>query len=85
MSHKLGLPHKKENPRTIRGARRKGWHIVESGKSVFKDDQCVASWTGLNIWAELNSSGYWVSSYSLGQFAFEREEDASMFIVKWQW
>lgn len=85
MARKLGLPFKKDNPRTVRGARKRGWSVIDIGQGVYKDEQCQASWVGLNIWAERNASGHWISSFALGQFAFERDEDASMFILKWKW
>ena len=85
MSKSLSQPYNRKNPRTIRGARRAGWHVVHIGQGVWREDQVLATWVGLSIWTECNATGHWIGSYSLGDFAFEKAEDASMFILKWQW
>ena len=77
MARGLYLPYKASNPRTVRGAKKRGWNVVEPRRMGH------VSWMGLNIWAERALSGYWVSSYALHSFAFEKESDAVMFQLKW--
>jgi hypothetical protein len=78
MSRSLYLPYRPANPRTVRGAKKRGWRLVEPQQGMNH-----VSWIGLNIWAERAMSGYWVSSYALHTFAFERDSDAVMFQLKW--
>ena len=77
MARNLYLPFKPTNPRTVRGAQKRGWSVVEPRRMDH------VSWMGLNIWAERAMTGYWVSSYAKFAFAFERESDAVMFQLKW--
>lgn len=67
----------KNNPRSVRGAVRRKWTIVEV---KHRDD---VSYLGLQIWTDRNAKGRYVSSFSPTKFAFEREEDASWFTLKW--
>lgn len=83
MSRCLSKPYVRTNPRTVRGARRRGWTVVRSGTAGFKNGEVRLSWMGLNIWAELACQGHWVSSYHLGEFAFESPADATAFAMKW--
>ena len=78
MARSLRLPHKATNPRSVRGAVRRGWNTVEV--SNWKHG---VTWIGLNIWCEMNLNGYWVSSYESGVFAFEDGKDATVFALKW--
>ena len=70
---------RKNKPRSVRGALRRGWTVIEvkdyAGKNV--------SYLGLQIWTDRNAKGRYVSSFSPTKFAFEREEDASWFALKW--
>lgn len=83
MARNLGLPYRADNPRSVRGARKRGWTVVRSGQAAFKNGEVRASWLGLNIWAERTCRGYWVSSFFLGEFAFEDTADATAFQLKW--
>lgn len=79
----LHLPFKASNPRSVRGAQKRGWTVIRSGRTGFKGGKVQASWVGLNIWAETACRGYWVSSFFLGEFAFENPADATAFAMKW--
>ena len=79
----LGLPYRATNPRTVRGARKRGWSVVRCGQAGFKNGEVRLSWMGLNIWAESACRGYWVSSFHLGEFAFEDPVDATAYAMKW--
>ena len=83
MARNLNLPFKKTNPRSIRGAKKRGWHVVKSGTAGFKNGELKATWLGLNIWADSACRGYWVSSFYYGEFAFEDPADATAFTMKW--
>jgi len=76
----LSLPYKSSNPRSIRGAKKRGWYVVKADKDKMK---ATTSWVGLNIWAERACAGYWVSSWHYSEFAFENSADATMFKLKW--
>jgi hypothetical protein len=67
----------KNNPRSVRSAVRRKWKVVEV---KHRDD---VSYLGLQIWTDRNAKGRYVSSFSPTKFAFEREEDASWFALKW--
>lgn len=75
------LPYVATNPRTIRGARKKGWDIVQIDQTFLIDNN--VSWVGLNIWCERTMSDYWVSSFQLRQFAFKNKKDSTFFRLKW--
>lgn len=81
----FALPFLKTNPRTVRGAERRGWHVVELPREVWIDRGTgnQTSWLGLQIWTDRNSDGYWVSSFGIRKFAFEKVEDASKFLFQW--
>ena len=79
MARSLYLPYRPTNPRTIRGAKKRGWYVVCVRNDYVKD----ASWTGLNIWCEANAAGYWLSSFHYREFAFEKASDALLFKLKW--
>jgi len=79
MSRNLYLPYQATNPRSVRGAKKKGWTVIEVNPNYVER----ASWLGLNIWAERSLSGYWVCSFQQRQFAFEKSSDAMMFQLKW--
>jgi hypothetical protein len=78
MARCLNLPYKPHNPRSVRGAVKRGWHVVEVDPR--KRD---VSWMALCIWAECGLGGYWVASHWLKQFAFESGADAVAFKLKW--
>ena len=82
MSRCMGLPYKPSNPRSVRGAKKRGWYVVNANKGKWKEN---LSWLGLNIWTEQTCSGYWISSWSWhnSEFAFENPADATMFTLKW--
>jgi hypothetical protein len=79
MARSLYLPYRATNPRTVRGAKRRGWTAV-SPRNNYSEQ---TSWMGLNIWAERSAAGYWVSSFSVREFAFEKPSDATAFLLKW--
>lgn len=67
-------------PRTIRGARKKGWHVVKVPNSYVEKN---VSWLGLDIWAMRQSKGFHVCNFAMREFAFENTEDATWFTMKW--
>lgn len=79
MARNFGLPYKATNPRSVRGAKKRGWHVVQVRNDVNRD----LSWMGLCIWADSRLGGYWVNSFSLREFAFESGADALVFKLKW--
>lgn len=79
MSRSLYLPYKSSNPRTVRGAKKRGWTVIKPNPNYVER----ITWLGLNIWCERGSAGYWVSSFSLREFAFEKGSDALAFQIKW--
>ncbi len=80
MSRSHSLPYKASNPRSVRSAKKRGWHIVKADKAKWKE---TCSWMGLCIWTETASSGYWVASWHNNEFAFENGKDALAFTLKW--
>ena len=72
---------KRTLPRTVRGAVKKGWHVVTLPRNTLEKHN--VSWLGLDIWAVKQSQGWHVSSFANRQFAFEKLEDASWFTMKW--
>lgn len=79
MSRSLYLPYKKTNPRSVRGAKKRGWTVVTPRSNYVER----SSWVGLNIWSERSMTGYWVSSFQRHEFAFENPSDATAFMLKW--
>ena len=78
MARCLHLPFKPHNPRSVRGAVKRGWYVVDV--DLRKRD---VSWMTLCLWAERGLGGYWVASHWLKQFAFESGADAVAFKLKW--
>ena len=78
MARCLNLPYKPHNPRSVRGAVKRGWYVVDV--DLRKRD---VSWMVLCVWAERGLGGYWVASHWLKQFAFESGADAVAFQLKW--
>lgn len=75
------LPFKKNNPRSVRGAVRRGWHAVDVSRNYV--DKYNRSYVGIQIWTTRNCKGYYVSSFlPHPRFAFEREEDAVLFTLR---
>lgn len=89
MSRTYALPFKNTNPRTVMGAASRGWHVVEieRGTKFFnRETGGQLSWFGLEMWTSRHTKGYWVNDYSSWPnrtWAFEKQEDASMFIFQW--
>lgn len=79
MSRSLGHPYKASNPRSIRGAEKRGWNIVSPRPNYVEK----ASWMGLCIWCERSAGSYWVASFRRREFAFESTADALAFKLKW--
>lgn len=72
---------RKNYPRSIRGATRRGYYIVDVPYESY--DKHNISWLGLCIWADARKKGHFINNFVSRQFAFESESDASMFILKW--
>ena len=79
MSRSLYLPYVPSNPRTVRGARKRGWTLVLPRSNYVEK----ASWMGLCIWTERTCSRYWIASFNTRTFAFESGADAMAFKLKW--
>jgi hypothetical protein len=79
MARCLSKPYRPTNPRTVRGAQKRGWHVVQAQNGY----EAKASWMGLNIWCEQQMSSYWVSSFQRREFAFESGADATAFKLRW--
>ena len=79
MSRSLSKPYLASNPRSVRGAKKRGWTVVQARNGW----EAKSSWMGLCIWCESSMSGYWVASFPYRQFAFERGADALAFQMKW--
>jgi hypothetical protein len=78
----LNLPYKPHNPRSVRGARKRGWHVVEVDLQKLSYQRNIG-WMTVCLWAERDLGGYWVASHWLRQFAFESGADAVAFKLKW--
>ena len=75
------LPFKNNNPRSVRGASRRGWRVVDVSKNYV--EKYNRSYVGIQIWTDRNAKGYYVSSFlPHPRFAFEREEDAVLFTLR---
>ena len=79
MARPFCLPYRATNPRSIRGAKKRGWTVVRVRNNYSE----TTSWMGLNIWCERGVGGYWLSSFHYREFAFENGQDATMFKLKW--
>ena len=79
MSRSFSLPYRADNPRSVRGAKKRGWYVVTPKSSYVE----TTSWMGLNIWCERAAGGYWVASFQRREFAFEKGADAVAFQMKW--
>lgn len=79
MGRNLGLPYRADNPRTVRGAKKRGWTVVAANPNHVEK----TSWLGLCIWADASLKGYWVCSFFRREFAFEQGSDALAFQLKW--
>lgn len=76
------LPYKKSNPRSVRGASRRGWHVVDISDDAFK--KINQSFLGLTLEADRQCKGYYVSQYwPQAKFAFEHLDDAAYFTLRW--
>jgi len=80
MARCLSLPYQPSNPRTVPGAKKRGWHVIKANKVKWKQN---LSWLGLCIWTEKSCMGYWVASWHNSEFAFENAADATAFTLKW--
>lgn len=79
MSRSLSKTYKATNPRSLRGAKKRGWTVVQARNGW----EAKSTWLGLCIWCERSMSGYWVASFLQRQFAFESGADALAFQMKW--
>ena len=73
------LPYKPSNPRSVRGARKRGWTVVKPRLGYVEK----VSWTGLCIWCDARMSGYFIPSFRDRAIAFEKASDATAFAMKW--
>lgn len=80
MARNLYLPYRPNNPRTVRGAKKRGWHVIKVDMSKLQDQ---VTWIGLCVWSDRYLNGYWLNSYFHREFAFESGADATMFQLKW--
>ena len=83
MSRNLGLPYKSTNPRSVRGAKKRGWTVIDVDLDVNSNYVKNVSWLGLTLRCESQLGGYWVSSFMNREFAFEDGRDAVAFKLKW--
>ena len=74
-------PYRRTNPKTVRGAIKKGWHIVDVPRNTL--EKFNTSWMGLEMWTVHQTKGSFVTCFPNRKFAFELVEDASWFIMKW--
>lgn len=72
---------KRKYPRSVRGAVRRGWIVVEPKYDPTRVNN--PSYLGLQIWTDCNVQGKYVSSFRPTKFAFELEKDATWFSLKW--
>ena len=79
MSRGYHLPYKVSNPRSVRGAIKRGWTVLEPTK----ENLAATSWMNLTIWCNSRCSGHWGGSFAVRKFAFEKSSDAMMFKLKW--
>jgi hypothetical protein len=79
MARSFNLPYKSSNPRTVRGAKKRGWYVID----VPPIQDPKLSWLGLCVWADRSLKGHFVNSFHLRQFAFEQGADAVAFKLKW--
>jgi hypothetical protein len=66
------------NPRTIRGAKKRGWTVVYVPRSETR------SWVGTCNWIFSNAKGHFIDEYRYvgdGDVAFEQQEDAVMAVM----
>lgn len=73
--------YRRTNPKTVRGAKKKGWHVVDVPNRYLENHN--VSWMGLEMWACHKTKGNFVTCFPNRQFAFELVEDASWFTMKW--
>jgi hypothetical protein len=81
MSRNYSLKYRAVNPRSVRGAKKRGWQLLKPNRGMWEEEK--VSWAGLNIWADRHCKGHYVSSYLLQTFAFENPSDALLFQLKW--
>jgi hypothetical protein len=79
-SRGYNLPYCNTNPRTVNGARKRGWHTVKITDFMSKHG---VSWFGLVLWADRNCLDHYVHAHMRNTFAFKSEQDASWFILRW--
>ena len=64
--------------RGVREAKREGWRVVNTRKL-----KGPASWNQLYAWLDKNCTGQYKESFYLQEIAFEKDRDASWFIMRW--
>lgn len=65
-------------PRTIRGAKKRGWTVVYVPRSEHR------SWVGTCNWIAYNAKGDFIDEYRYvgdGDVAFEKPEDAALAVM----
>ena len=75
------MTRRKNLPRSVRGAERRGYYIVDVPKET--GQQLNVSWLSLCVWTDTYACDHFLNNYMLRQFAFASERDASMFTLKW--
>lgn len=64
--------------RGVREAEREGWRVVNT-----RDLKGPTSWNQLYDWLDHNCKGDFRESFYLQKIAFEKDRDASWFMLKW--
>jgi hypothetical protein len=71
-----------DDPTSVQGAVQQGWHLVS-----LNQEQRFRGHLTLHAWCQDNLVGRFKTSFSTSnfgsQFAFEQEQDAVMFTLKW--
>lgn len=75
------MKKRKNYPRSIRGAERRGYIVVDVSNNIL--DKFNVSWLGLVIWTDRCAKHHYINNFVQRKMAFESEEDASFFMLKW--
>lgn len=62
----------------VRKAKRLGWTVIST-----RNLNGPTSWNQLYDWLNSNTKGQYVESFYLQEIAFEKEQDANWFSLKW--
>ena len=73
--------YRRTDPRSIRGAKRRGWPTLSVPKNYIEKNN--VSWVGIMLWCDSKLKGRYVQDFQTHRFSFELQEDASWFAMKW--